>query len=73
MVREMTNYIGRELSKGRTRAQIASNISKSAAFMTQHAVLLALPEPIGLAFNKGGGNLMPAPMLSVRWDCQPPV
>ena len=56
MVREMTNYIGRELSKGRKRAQIASNTSKSAAFMTQHAVLLALPEPIGLAFNKVGGT-----------------
>ena len=51
--REIANYIGRELSKGLKRGQIASNISKSAAFVTQHAALLDLPEPIALAFNEG--------------------
>ena len=51
--REIANYIGRELSKGLKRGQIASNISKSPAFVTQHAALLDLPEPIALAFNQG--------------------
>jgi ParB family chromosome partitioning protein len=51
--REIANYIGRELSKGLKRGQIASNISKSAAFVTQHAALLDLPEPVALAFNEG--------------------
>jgi len=51
--REIANYIGRELSKGLKRGQIASNISKSASFVTQHAALLDLPEPIALAFNEG--------------------
>lgn len=50
---EIANYIGRELSKGLKRGQIASNISKSPAFVTQHAALLDLPEPIALAFNQG--------------------
>lgn len=51
--REIANYIGRELSKGLKRGQIASNISKSPAFVTQHAALLDLPEPVALAFNQG--------------------
>ncbi|MGK5079105.1 ParB/RepB/Spo0J family partition protein [Janthinobacterium sp. HLX7-2] len=51
--REIANYIGRELSKGLKRGQIASNISKSAAFVTQHAALLDLPESIAQAFNAG--------------------
>ena len=51
--REIANYIGRELSKGLKRGHIASNISKSPAFVTQHAALLDLPEPIALAFNQG--------------------
>ena len=51
--REIANYIGRELSKGLKRRQIASNISKSPAFVTQHAALLDLPEPVALAFNQG--------------------
>ena len=51
--REIANYIGRELSKGLKRGQIASNISKSAAFVTQHAALLDLPEPIALVFSEG--------------------
>ena len=51
--REIANYIGRELSKGLKRGQIASNISKSAAFVTQHAALLDLPEPVAQAFNAG--------------------
>ena len=51
--REIANYIGRELSKGLKRVQIASNISKSPAFVTQHAALLDLPEPVAMAFNQG--------------------
>ena len=53
--REIANYIGRELSKGLKRGQIASNISKSAAFVTQHAALLDLPEPDRPGVQRGQG------------------
>ncbi|TWI62534.1 ParB family chromosome partitioning protein [Pseudoduganella lurida] len=51
--REIADYIGRELSKGLKRKQIAQKISKSAAFVTQHARLLDLPQPVAQAFNAG--------------------
>lgn len=49
--REIANYIGREIAKGRRKVEIAKAISKSPAFVTQHAVLLDLPDPIAKAFN----------------------
>jgi ParB family chromosome partitioning protein len=49
--REIANYIGRELAKGIKRGEIAKTISKSPAFVTQHAALLDLPDPIAQAFN----------------------
>jgi ParB family chromosome partitioning protein len=51
--REIADYIGRELAKGLRKGEIARQISKSAAFVTQHAALLDLPDPIAAAFNTG--------------------
>lgn len=51
--REIADYIGRELARGLRRKDIAQRISKSAAYITQHAALLDLPEPIAEAFNTG--------------------
>lgn len=51
--REIADYIGRELAKGLRKGEIARQISKSAAFVTQHAALLDLPEPIADAFGAG--------------------
>lgn len=54
--REIADYIGRELAKGIKRGDIAKAISKSAAFVTQHAALLDLPDPIAKVFNSGRAN-----------------
>lgn len=51
--REIADFIGRELAKGLRRGEIARQISKSAAFVTQHATLLDLPDAIAEAFNGG--------------------
>jgi ParB family chromosome partitioning protein len=51
--REIADYIGRELAKGMKKGQIATAISKSPSFVTQHAALLELPEPIAAAFAAG--------------------
>lgn len=51
--REIADYIGRELARGLRRADIARQISKSAAFVTQHAALLDLPDPVATVFAAG--------------------
>ncbi len=51
--REIADYIGRELAKGLRKGEIARQISKSAAFVTQHAALLDLPDAIAGAFSAG--------------------
>lgn len=51
--REIADYIGRELAKGLRKGEIARQISKSAAFVTQHAALLDLPYPVASAFSIG--------------------
>ncbi|MDF7677072.1 ParB/RepB/Spo0J family partition protein [Neisseriaceae bacterium ESL0693] len=51
--REIADYIGRELAKGRKKGEIAKAIGKSGAFITQHVTLLDLPESIAEAFNSG--------------------
>lgn len=51
--REIADYIGRELAKGLRKGEIARQISKSAAFVTQHAALLDLPDPVAVAFSTG--------------------
>ena len=49
--REIADYIGRELARGLRRKEIAQRISKSPAYITQHAMLLDLPEPVARAFS----------------------
>ena len=51
--REIADFIGRELAKGHRKADIASSIGKSAAFVTQHVALLDLPDPVARVFNSG--------------------
>jgi len=51
--REIADFIGRELAKGKKKSEIAKEIGKSPAFVTQHVTLLDLPEPIARAFNAG--------------------
>lgn len=51
--REIADFIGRELARGLRKADIARQISKSAAFVTQHAALLDLPEALATAFTTG--------------------
>jgi ParB family chromosome partitioning protein len=51
--REIADYIGRELAKGLRKGEIARQISKSAAFVTQHAALLDLPDTIAGVFSGG--------------------
>lgn len=54
--REIAEFIGRELAKGRKKGDIALSIGKSAAFVTQHAALLKLPEQLQVAFSSGRIN-----------------
>ncbi|NIA56974.1 ParB/RepB/Spo0J family partition protein [Massilia sp. TW-1] len=54
--REIADYIGRELAKGKKKGEIASRIGKSASFISQHVTLLDLPEPVAIAFRTGRVN-----------------
>ncbi|MEC4748602.1 ParB/RepB/Spo0J family partition protein [Methylomicrobium sp. Wu6] len=54
--REIADFIGRELAKGKKKSEIAREIGKSPAFVTQHVVLLDLPDPIATAFSTGRAN-----------------
>ncbi len=51
--REIADYIGRELSLGTKKIEIAKRIGKSQAFVSQHVTLLDLPENISVLFNSG--------------------
>lgn len=51
--REIADYIGRELAKGRKKKEIAARIGKSPSFVSQHVTLLDLPEPVGTVFRSG--------------------
>lgn len=51
--REIADFIGRELAKGLRKGVIARSLGKSKAFVSQHAALLDLPDPIAEAFNRG--------------------
>lgn len=51
--REIADYIGRELAKGKKKGEIAKDIGKSASFVTQHVNLLDLPEALANVFNNG--------------------
>lgn len=54
--REIADYIGRELAKGKKKGEIAGRIGKSASFVSQHVTLLDLPEPVAIAFRTGRVN-----------------
>jgi ParB family chromosome partitioning protein len=54
--REIAAYIDRKMKKGFKKKQIADLIGKSPSFITQHAALLDLPEPIAKVFNSGRAN-----------------
>lgn len=51
--REIANFIGRELAKGKKKGVIARELGKSPAYITQYAALLDLPDPVADAFNSG--------------------
>ena len=51
--REIADFIGRELAKGKKKGEIAKAIGKSPAFVSQHVTLLDLPDPIAEVFNSG--------------------
>ncbi len=54
--REIADFIGREISRGLKKGEIARRIGKSPAYVTQHLTLLNLPEPIAKAFIAGRTN-----------------
>lgn len=49
--REIADFIGRELAKGKKKGEIAKELGKSPSFISQHVTLLDLPDPIADAFN----------------------
>ncbi|WP_010188193.1 ParB/RepB/Spo0J family partition protein [Sphingomonas sp. PAMC 26605] len=49
--REIADFIGRELAKKVKKQDIAKAIGKSNAYVTQHAALLDLPDPIAEIFQ----------------------
>ena len=51
--REIADFIGRMLADNMKKGEIATLIGKSPAFVTQHAALLDLPDPVGEVFNNG--------------------
>ncbi|MCC8997291.1 MAG: ParB/RepB/Spo0J family partition protein [Nitrosomonas sp.] len=51
--RELADYIGRQLAKGKTQAQIGIDLSKSSGWVSLHAKLLNLPDPIAELFHSG--------------------
>lgn len=54
--REVADFIGRKLTAGKKKGEIAKMLGKSPAFVTQHVTLLDLPEPIAEAFASGRAN-----------------
>ena len=51
--REIAEFIGRLLAQGKKKSEIAQYIGKSPAYITQHAALLDLPEPLADVFASG--------------------
>ena len=51
--REIADYIGRKLAQGKAQKDIAKGLGKSKGWVSQHAVLLDLPESIAVAFSEG--------------------
>lgn len=51
--REIADYIGYRVSHGAKKGDLAKELGKSNAWISQHSSLLDLPEPISNAMNKG--------------------
>lgn len=51
--REIADYIGRQLAKGKTQTTIAQELSKSVSWVSLHAKLLNLPDSIADLFHSG--------------------
>lgn len=51
--REIADYIGRELAKGKKKGEIATALGKSPSYVSQHVTLLDLPDPIAALFTSG--------------------
>lgn len=51
--REIADYIGRKLAAGKQQKDIVKALKKSKGWVSQHAALLDLPEPVAKAFNEG--------------------
>jgi len=54
--REIAEFIGREIARGKKKSEIAKEIGKSPSFVTQHVTLLDLPDAIARAVNAGRVN-----------------
>ena len=51
--REIADFIGRQLATGKTKSEIARLIGKTNPYITMHATLLDLPDPLGEVYRTG--------------------
>ena len=51
--REIADFIGRQLAGGKTKSEIARLIGKTNPYITMHASLLDLPDPLGEVYRSG--------------------
>jgi ParB family chromosome partitioning protein len=51
--REIADFIGRQLAGGKTKSEIARLIGKTNPYITMHAALLDLPDPLGEVYRTG--------------------
>ncbi len=51
--REIADFIGRQLAGGKTKSEIAKLIGKTNPYITMHAALLDLPDPLGELYRSG--------------------
>lgn len=51
--REIADFIGRQLATGKTKSEIARLIGKTNPYITMHAALLDLPDPLGEVYRSG--------------------
>ncbi|MBL0011110.1 MAG: ParB/RepB/Spo0J family partition protein [Nitrosomonas sp.] len=51
--REIADFIGRQLAAGKTKSYIARQLGKTNPYITTHAALLDLPDPIDEVYRSG--------------------
>ncbi len=51
--REIADFIGRQLATGKTKSEIARLIGKTNPYITMHAALLDLPDPLSEVYRSG--------------------